>query len=380
MLGAMALGMMACSNNDELSEVQKGSGTMSLKISLAGPTRAIGNSTLSADESKVKKLDIFVFKGDDVDGYKHADGEDLKEVKDIIVTTGERTLIVVANSPNDLKGITTKNALKAQIASDLEKQKVAEGLLMTCEETAPFTIKPGKNFYGYPNGASGTYHSQGKPLSLVRVVARVALVGANVNFQAPHANWSFESEEVFLFNAKKQSKFFGASLVEGAELLSGINLDGFTGELKPNTWDNGWVASYLKDTTKDLAAIKPTAPVYYYTFENNAEVQKTVLTVKGKLKDADGQPVTKENYPRYVDENGFTYYSVVVNAARGGYTYSGENVEHNGKIIRNTQYNITLNIKRPGTNDPTILPDEAATLDVKVEVAPWIVVNQTVDY
>lgn len=389
MLGAMALGMMACSNNDELSEVQKGSGTMSLKIDLAGPTRAVGTSTLTADESKIKTLDVFVFKGEDVDGYKHAtasDGASLTEVKGITVTTGNRTLVVVANSTNDLKGVTTKTALMAHIANDLETQKTANGLLMTSKETDEFPIKPGKNFYGYKDGINGsdaTYHSKDKPVSLVRVPARVALIGASVNFQDPHSGWKFMPEEVFLFNAKKQSKFFGASLVYGEELLSGLNFTdfpNFQGELKPNPWETGWAVNYLKDTAKDLSKITANTPVYYYTFENDATKQKTVICVKGKLQDAEGNEVTKDKYPSYVDDNGFTYYSVVVNLARGGYQYGGTSVPHDGTIKRNTKYDITLNIKRPGTNDPTVLPDESATLDVLVTVAPWEVVTQEVDY
>ncbi|MFA6854654.1 MAG: fimbria major subunit, partial [Bacteroidales bacterium] len=49
-----------------------------------------------------------------------------------------------------------------------------------------------------------------------------------------------------------------------------------------------------------------------------------------------------------------------------------------GNVYRNTQYNISLTIK--GLGNPSIDDVDKAFLDVKVEVAPWNVVTQNVEW
>lgn len=381
LMGAIALGMVAC-NNDDVPNVQEKNATVSLKLTQAG-TRAIGDNTLAVAESNIKKLDVFVFNGDARDGFKsEASATSVLEVKDIDVTTGSRTLVVVANAPEDLSSITSKAALLAKVNDDLANQKVEDGLLMTSEETTAFTIAAGHNYYGYADDAAvpaENKHSIGEPVKLTRVAARVALVGASVEFSGAYADWEFEPEQIFLFNAKKQSKYFGASLVEGEELLSGVDLTGFNGDLKPDNWDAAWVVPYLQNPFTDLNAATPATPYYYYTFENDPTIQPTVLSIKGKLKNADGDELTNVDLPGAIDADGFTYYSVIVNGDLGGYTYNAGHTPDK-KIVRNTQYNITLTIKHPGKDDPTDPPTEQAMLDVLVEVVPWVVVNQAVDY
>lgn len=352
---------------------------MSLKI-VQGGTRAIGiPDDITAGESKIKRLDVFVFNGDDVDGHKQATGEDVTEVKDIAVTTGSRTMVVVANATADMGTITSKADLLTKVATDLATQTLENGLLMTSEETPPFAIKAGKNYYGYAEGQTpvGNEISVDAPVKLTRIPARVALVSAKVQFEGSYAGFTFEPEEVFLFNAKQQSKYFGnpGALVEGTELLSGVNLSSFGGPLKPAAWET---ADYLKDafTSLDILSEKQ---VYYYVFENDASVQPTVLSIKGKIKKDEDTYATADDFPGAIDSEGYTYYSIVVNADIPGYTYDGETPK-DSKILRNTQYDISVTIKHLGKDDPTDPPVAAATLDVKVKVAEWEVVKQNVVY
>ncbi|WP_436415762.1 fimbrial protein [Petrimonas sp.] len=386
---ALGLGLTACNSDDVPNTVKEGEkATVSIKITktTAGTRMATDTyanvSERTVAESAIKKLDVFVFNGDAVDGHGTASGTNVLEVKDIAVTTGSRTLVVVANATADMGTITSKAALLAKVATDLSAQTLENGLLMTSEETAAFTIAAGKNYYGYSAGQTpaGTEHSVAAPVKLTRVPARVALVGATTAFEGSYEKWTFTPEQVFLFNAKKQSKYFGTSLVAGTELLSGVDLTPFDGALKPATWDAGWTAAYLQDAVANLSTISTDKPVYYYTFENDATVQPTVLSIKGKIKKADGSPATATEFPGAIDAAGYTYYSIVVNATRGGYTYTGETVAHDGTIIRNTQYNISVTIKHLGKDDPTDPPTETAMLDVLVEVVPWVVVNQAVEY
>ncbi|MCF2708885.1 fimbrial protein [Bacteroides pyogenes] len=381
LLGAIALGLAACSNEDTPVVQQAKNATMSLKI-VQGGTRAIGSpDAVTAGESKIKRLDVFVFNGDDVDGHKQATGEDVTEVKDIAVTTGSRTMVVVANATADMGTITSKAALLGKVASDLAAQTLENGLLMTSEVTEEFTIQAGKNYYGYAAGQTpaGNEISVGVPVKLTRVPARVALVNAVTQFTGSYAEFTFEPEEIFLFNAKKQSKYFGnpGALVAGTELLSGVDLSSFGGPLKPAAWET---ADYLKDPFESLDILSEQR-VYYYVFENDASVQPTVLSIKGKIKksSADDDYATATEFPGAIDSQGYTYYSIVVNANKEGYTYEGDTPK-DSKILRNTQYNISVTIKHLGKDDPTDPPTEAATLDVKVEVAEWEVVGQNVVY
>lgn len=391
LLGAIAFGLAACSNEDTPVVQQAKNATMSLKI-VQGGTRAIGiPDAVTAGESKIKRLDVFVFNGDAVDGHKQATGEDVTEVKDIAVTTGSRTMVVVANATADMGTITSKAALLGKVASNLTDQTLENGLLMTGEVTEAFTIAPGKNYYGYPDQPgvdAENQHSKNAPVKLTRVPARVALVNAVTQFTGSYEGFTFEPEEIFLFNAKKQSKYFGNSgaLIAGTELLSGVNLSSFGGPLKPGTWVPEWTVPYLLDVKASfpagLGSITETTPVYYYVFENDASVQPTVLSIKGKIKKADNTYATNDEFPDAIDGEGYTYYSILVNATRDGYTYSGENIDITGdKIIRrNTHYKISVTIKRIGKKDPTDPPIEPATLDVNVKVIGWEVVNQNVVY
>lgn len=381
LLGAIALGLAACSNEDTPVVQQAKNATMSLKI-VQGGTRAIGSpDDITAGESKIKRLDVFVFNGDAVDGHKQATGEDVTEVKDIAVTTGSRTMLVVANATADMGTITSKADLLSKVATDLATQTLENGLLMTSEVTKEFTIQAGKNYYGYAAGQTpaGNEISVGVPVKLTRVPARVALVSAKTQFEGSYEGFTFEPAQVFLFNAKKQSKYFGnpGALVAGTELLSGVDLSSFGGPLKPAAWET---ADYLKDafTSLDILSKKQ---VYYYVFENDASVQPTVLSIKGKIKksSADDDYATATEFPGAIDSQGYTYYSIVVNANKEGYTYEGDTPK-DSKILRNTQYNISVTIKHLGKDDPTDPPTEAATLDVKVEVAEWEVVGQNVVY
>lgn len=379
LLGAIAFGLAACSNEDTPVVQQAKNATMSLKI-VQGGTRAIGiPDDITAGESKIKRLDVFVFNGDAVDGHKQATGEDVTEVKDIAVTTGSRTMVVVANATADMGTITSKAALLGKVASDLAAQTLENGLLMTSEVTEEFTIQAGKNYYGYAAGQTpaGNEISVGVPVKLTRVPARVALVNAVTQFTGSYAEFTFEPEEIFLFNAKKQSKYFGnpGALVAGTELLSGVDLSSFGGPLKPAAWET---ADYLKDafTSLDILSEKQ---VYYYVFENDASVQPTVLSIKGKIKKADDTYADADEFPGVFDDDDYTYYSIVVNANKEGYTYEGDTPK-DSKILRNTQYNISVTIKHLGKDDPTDPPTEAATLDVKVEVTDWKIVGQNVVY
>jgi hypothetical protein len=133
----------------------------------------------------------------------------------------------------------------------------------------------------------------------------------------------------------------------------------------------------LTDGTVTFPIVNTAAP-YYYVNENTSVVAKelTFIVLRGKpTLGTPAVPVVAEGL--YTDAAGYTYYPVWVNATNAKYQYL-LGYTPDGKIHRNTQYNISLTIK--GIGHPTIDPVEEAFLDVKVSVAPWTVVSQGVTW
>lgn len=374
--GIAILGIIACSKKDASVNDSNTNTTMSLKI-FTSNTRAVANANTNADESKIYKLDVFVFNGDVVDGYKQATSTDgnLNEVKGINVTAGNRTLVVIANSRKELKAITSKNALEAYTADDVTQELLTanNGLMMTSAMT-DITIKAGKNVYGYDTGSeTGTnYISEGTPLSLSRLAAKISLKSVEVNLSSPWEGYTVTPVQVFAYNVRGKSKFFGPSLVASdAAYFSGIDLTGFSGITPPVSV----VKESLKDELTNFGSLTAT-PIYYYAFEND-ETHPTTLTVKAKIL-KDGTPLTNAEFPDAINADGFTYYTVVLNANEKGYEYTGTSVDHNSRLTRNTKYELSLVITKIGDNEPD--PLKPSTLDVKIQVTDWVVVSQKVTY
>lgn len=371
-IAAITLGMMAC-NKNENTEVNPNEGaqaTLTVKVDTSSSLRAIG--AVPADGT-VKSLEVFVYAGDVLEGYGKADNA--TEVKDIKVTTGDRKMVVVANA-----NLGKVNSLKDLMAKKIEGKVAVFGapegdqvdIAMT-SETKDITIKAGKNVYGLAAGAEDNNLST-DPLELVKVPARISLISAKTEFAEPFTGWTFEPKAIFVFNVPGNTNYFGSPLAIDGDHFSGIDMTAWTGDLLASGTIK--VNAALFDAVDDLSTITENNPAYYYSFENREGSKPVVLTIKGKLKNADGEYVSGEPF---ADASGFTYYSILVNADRAGYTYTGEDTAI-GYLKRNTDYRLSVTIKRPGTGDPTTPPAETATLDVKVEVKPWTKVSQTVVY
>lgn len=367
-IAALTLGMMAC-NKKEDSNVIPNEGTqatLSIKVDAGSQLRALGASPADGD---VKSLEVYVYAGDLLEGYKKV--ENTSEAVDINVTTGERKLVVVANANlGKINSLTELQeiALRDKVVMVEPSGDDQVGVAMTAEPQT-ITIKAGKNTYGFGAG-EGSISSA--PLQLVKVPARISLVGASTSFEGAFAGWTFEPSEVFVFNVPNSSRLFGPSL-ELVEMgrYAGMKQDSWTGDL--------WVPSQvvkevLRDEVSDLSSITPNNFIYYHSFESIGK--PVVLVIRGKLKDDSGQLV--KGAP-FADDNGYTHYSILVNAERSGYAYTGDDTG-TGNLKRNTDYRISVVIKRPGTSDPTTPPADAATLDVKVAVTPWLTVNQNIEY
>ena len=393
--GVIALGLMACNNEDTPVVVDGAESTVSIKVVPSSDVPGLratgdlsGNGVLAAGlavESEIKQLEVYIFHGDTPDGYKSATpvspATTVTEVKEIATHKGAKTIVVVANA--NIGAVTSKAVLLAK-TKDLPVT-ITNGLVMTSAETA-VTLEAGKNYFGYPTGTAQTgetAHSTGAPLKITRVNARVAIVGATLNLATGQENifTALTDAQVAIFNVPKTTNLFGSPLATNTNYLFG----GSDGAETPVNWPSskssytvGTYESTFKDATVAFPILNTTAApaAYYYVNENTAEDVKEQMLIVLRAKPTKGEvPVVAEGL--YTDAAGYTYYPVWVNANKTNYSY-GSSYTANSKIIRNTQYNISLTIT--GIGNPTIDPVEEAWLDVMVSVAPWEVVNQNVTW
>lgn len=376
---AIAFGMLACNNEDEIDLQGQPESTVSVKVvpSSNGPVvRATGNlsgnGVLAAGldaESAIKTLEVYLFSGEMPDGYKKDTGDNVTEVKGITTHSGPKTMVVVANA--NIGTVATKTALM-EATKDLPVD-IDSGLPMT-GESAEITLKPGLNQYGYAaSEVVATKFSEGIPLPLYRVNARVAIVSATLTSNlTPDQTDFFDAltdVQVAMFNVPKTTNMFGTSLATNADYLFGEDWPTTEG-----TYTVGSSEGSFKDTV--TFPITEVAAPYYYVNENSSEEDNEQMMIVLRAKPTKGgKPAAAENL--YTDDKGYTYYPIWVNAGGLGYTFDGDNSGDN-IIRRNTQYNISLVIHKIGY--PNIDPPVAATVDVLVSVAPWSVVTQDVEW
>lgn len=409
---AITFGMMAC-NNEEVPQVNDGpEATISVKVfpsSNSPGVRSVGDlseekATTSPGlpaESEIKQLEVWVFSGDVLTGYGTAAGAEVTNVEAI---AGASTVVVVANAEIGIKA--SKTDLLAEV-KELPAEGIATGLVMTAE---PISVElvAGNNYYGYTDEeydakvapSTKNHLEDGRTaLPLVRVNARVALVGATVNYAAiPETQLAvfnnLRDVEVAMFNVPKETNLFGTSLATNDDFQYGqqwpspeLSYVGVNDEpAAPNALLDEAPLTLpaftpaVPPTTVQTLISKTSAP-YFYVNENTSEVvgdketiasEKMIIVLRAKPYMGE-TAVTLEGL--YTDAEGYTYYPVWVNDP--AYTYDEGYVADN-RVLRNTQYNISLTIN--GLGRPTIDEVDEAWLDVKVKVKAWDVVNQNVTW
>ena len=386
---ALGLGLTGC-NNDDVPELSgEKEATISIKVlpaSNGSLLRSTGNlngdGVLAkglAQESAIKSLEVWIFKGDVLDAYKSAAAT---EVTDIEARVGARTVVVVANAK--IGQVNSQAALLATIKG-LPADVAEKGLVMTAE---PFdvTLVKGNNYYGYTDAQVAAKIGKDKnhlddnkePLPITRVNARVAIVSAKLELDSVPANQKvvfddLKDVEVAMFNVPKETKLFGDDLAKNENYLFGAKWDSPLSTYVGSADTSAVATASLTDAVAGALPVGVTNAPYYYVNESNGEDDKMFIVLRAKVyKNNDVVQTVKE---LYTDNDGYTYYPIWINVAKEGYTYAGEYVP-DGKIKRNTQYNISLTIK--GLGNPSIDPVDKAWLDVAVAVEDWQVVGQNV--
>lgn len=385
---ALGLGLTGC-NNDDVPELSgEKEATISIKVlpsSNGSLLRSTGNlngdGVLAkglAQESAIKSLEVWIFKGDVLDAYKSAAAAEVTEIEARI---GARTVVVVANAEIGQKN--SKAELLATIKG-LPADVAGKGLVMTAE---PFdvTLVKGNNYYGYTDAevAAKTGENKNhlddskKPLPITRVNARVAIVSAVLELESVPANQkvvfdALKDVEVAMFNVPKETKLFGSDLAKNENYLFGAKWDSPLSTYVGYGVAGATATTSLTDAVTDALPVVDTNAPYYYVNESNG-TDKMFIVLRAKVYKNNAVVTTVKDL--YTDNEGYTYYPIWINVAKEGYTYAGEYVP-DGKIKRNTQYNISLTIK--GLGNPNIDPVDKAWLDVAVAVEDWKVVGQGV--
>ncbi|PDP78841.1 fimbrial protein [Porphyromonas gingivalis] len=372
LLGLAALAMTACNKDNEAEPVTEGNATISVVLKTSNSNRAFG---VGDDESKVAKLTVMVYNGEQQEAIKSA--ENATKVEDIKCSAGQRTLVVMANTgAMELVGKTLAEVKALTTELTAENQEAA-GLIMTAEPKT-IVLKAGKNYIGYSGTGEGN-HIENDPLKIKRVHARMAFTEIKVQMSAAYDNiYTFVPEKIYGLIAKKQSNLFGATLVNAdANYLTG-SLTTFNGAYTPTNYANvPWLS-------RDYIAPTADAPQGFYVLENDysansGTIHPTILCVYGKLQkngaDLTGTDLAAAQAANWVDGQGKTYYPVLVNFNSNNYIYDNGYTPKN-KIERNHKYDIKLTITGPGTNNPENPITESAHLNVQCTVAEWVLVGQ----
>lgn len=381
-LVALTLAFTACNKNQDEPQSTTDA-TISVAVKSAD-LRAYEDGAGNEDK-KVQKLAVMVYQGDAQVAYKEADDANALEVTKIQTTAGTKTLVVVANYANqNLKGLSLAKVKALTHTLSADDQDPTKGTFMLTAEPVSVNLQKGNNYYGYADG-DGNRLSIDKPIELQHIHAGMALTNLTVKFAESYKNLysvKFDEGQLIALIAKAQSNVFGESLVN-------TDANYFYGEKHFGTQPNAYTpaeANYneMAELKMALTETGEQERKGFYILENNSAEHPTILCLKATLTQADGSDLTADQAQQAVEAGWIvsttdhsTYYPVLVNWAKDGYTYEGGHTAKNA-IERNNKYEIALTITGPGTNSPEDPTAETANLDVKCTVLPWVIVKQNV--
>lgn len=268
LLGLAALAMTACNKDNEAEPVTEGNATISVVLKTSNPNRAFGE-----DESKVAKLTVMVYNGEQQEAIKSA--ENATKVEDIKCSAGQRTLVVMANTGEMKLAGKTLAEVKALTTELTEGNQEAAGLIMTAEPVE-VTLVAGNNYYGYDGSQGGNQISQDTPLEIKRVHARMAFTEIKVQMSPSYVNkYNFAPENIYALVAKKESNLFGASLANSDDAYLTGSLTNFNGAYSPANYTHvDWLG-------RDYTEPSNNAPQGFYvlesTYAQNAGLRPTIL-------------------------------------------------------------------------------------------------------
>ena len=436
----IAFGFAACNNEDVpyFSGEEGAPATISVRVFAEGlSTRnfnlegdrdltATGTGSIDANEQAIHSLQVFLFNTIGTGQFVDSEFfrlEDLDTTDDgylaagIKTTSGQRTMVVVANHPQIHGAVSKQDLLNSNFAS-LTQNIADNGIVMTAVVEDPFTLVAGENLYGAPvtpahgNLVGTSAHHSPANLELVRINARVALVSLTFDNSSGDERFdTFVLTDVAMFNVRNQTRLFNRpadnawNLTNNATFSFGApfpsRLNSYRRASDGAIEDFGLLARFPGGTKIpafiDASPIRQQSALFFYTFENagdpivdrlindqyesvRRDQSGTFIVLRGYLYDSKtGVRFTLPDIYTCPDKE-FTYYAIWVNCDKLGTVIGHQNAQNLGdnSILRNRQYNLSVRIW--GAGNPTIDPAIRANLDVHVEVKPWRRVSQEVDW
>ncbi len=299
-----------------------------LTVNISGTMTTKSTTITEADEETVKSIQVFIFRGDDLDAYAREDLADdaIEPLTEITVscTKGQRNVYAFVNAP-DLSGILTETELNATV-SDLKDNEAGKFVMMNTSLNKEIT------------------ETTSLPCEVTRLAARVAIKKITRNFTSPSlAAMDFEIDAIYLINVA-HSMNYGLTSTPTTFYNDG---DYNSGNLPALTYDE--LGEPLINNSSYSTHVHT-----FYCYPNSTSDNPTRLVVKTTLWDDANNNDTLDS-----GEKTYTYYYPITIPS----------------IERNKSYEINeLIITRPGATTPDT-EIEFAEGCITISVDDWTVVT-----
>ena len=363
--------LVVCACASCAKDAEKGPGTptnkdakLSVKyIATKADTGTSGDKNELPGEAEINNLTAFLFNetGTELFAMQRQTaraGEELSGVDGIETSAFENiSFVLVANTPEGvLNDVNTLAELQAKLA-ELSSQKQDNLTMSSPVITTQDPLLLGDNYIGYGEGYDNLDNLD-EPIVLTRITSRISLVGTKTKFAGTELEGRTVSiDSIYLTNAKSTSKYVSVqdwgSVEAGTAFVYDAKAAGTAGIAAGSTPVDYLNATVAKEVTDNSPADEILGSLY--AFENTAASASTRLVLRVTLQ-AD----------EYHDAE-TRFFSIPVKHNADG---SGTEM-----IKRNYVYKIYATITdKTFSNDPS-----DATLDVKITVAQWGVVNQNTE-
>ncbi len=344
--------------------------------------------TKAAADTDITSLDVVIFKGQVAEGSdpvlekvgKATAADNVVAVENIPVTSGNKTIVVLANVPSTLIEGIGKYSDLAELKKDFNAAGAAEvdgKLTMNSKVYEVNVAVDKKNYLGYlsvPEGGVAVTAAAGvavnTPVNLYRNVAKVELNSLAVQPTANYKGGKFTLKGIFLLHGNKVTKLVGADSKEwGATEVNMANaLNGYLGEDAYQTWVDAMTGKTavwpmfngsMESESSYVNAITTFATTSFYAYENTSAT-RTLVVVKGDFSyDGVGGTVKEENryYPIAVGVSGIDQSKGVLAAIPSNSELHAA-IANSGRegvilgVLRNVKYSLGLTITGPGYKTP----------------------------
>lgn len=415
-VGALSMAAFSSCSSDGSLVAEREEQTAKIELTLTGantrangttaPSESVDGSGNPTGEQVVNNIVVGIFDGNnkvltvqEISHPKVGTGTENSNTLTCLLSTGGSysgcSAVALANMPSatvsNLKNATSKldflsKTTSLQYAVSVDDNEDGNGDGTTQLSTyLPMSgdVKDGANAtFTLTPGASTT----GLSVSLVRMVSRITLKSIKADFSGtPYAGATFSLTRVFLRDALKDSKVVTNTNKENepSATLTATNYITGGGTWTPNgngggSWgtDNTFLSDDISSVAIGTSASDnlPGGKYYwFYAFANDNDddhitsgFTPTAFVIQG-LFDPDGAGTAATATT--------VFYPVIIGRTQTGTTFEHNTGSAKGHIIRNSLYDLKINIKGKGAASPTdnINP---ANLEINVSVDPW---NTTIE-